>query len=814
MTPFRRFCIVLAASTAVCASAQPYKYGCHYFRNHGDRSLVPTAQEKNQIDETIARSDTFDILHYDINIDVTQYTAQQIIASTTITYAPRMAGQAFIRFDLFQLSVDSVVDGTGALSFSYDGGFLRVDFAQPPLIGTNYQLTVYYHGSPHRDPEWGGFYFESDYIYNLGIGLSTIPPNFGKVWYPCFDSFVERATYSYTVKSAGGRTAHCMGDMVNETLLGGDTVLRTFNFDDEITTHLSAIAVAAYQDHDYTHTGAFGPVPVRLSAKTSQLSPMITKLSDLGGAIDACEYWFGPHAFSRVGYALSTDGALEIPTNIAYPQFMTGQSDFDNRGLYSHELGHHWFGDVVAPHVHNDMWLKEGPAEYASHLFEEWLFGEAAFVDVVKDNQLFVLDQAHVQDGGFLALSPMPDAYIYGRHTYYKGAAVMHNLRGYMGDSLFRVGLHYVQEQLAFKDMTPQQFRDTLEAGTGADLDAFFDAWVFAPGFSAFVVDEMDATQNGAQWNVDLLLRQKLRGTTVWHNDIPLDLTLVGANWQRQEFQVMADDEFSNVSIVADFEPVMAILNGHNRLNQARMDYEFTIPADGNFTSLLPRTGFRLYDIALVDTALFRVDHIWSAPDADNLGPGVDELSDTHYWIVDGIWPTGTELQGKVLYEGNSVDDLDFALYGPTESDAILVYRATVNDPWELYPDLVAAIGNTTDGNGNFTMNNLRKGQYAFARGSAVIGVQEPASAIGGLNVFPVPVNELLTVRGHSASSSTALFDLFDAAGRLVLRSTAKVTGGFEERLDVSGLAPGAYSVVAHTVEGEHLGSARFEVVH
>lgn len=813
MPHLRHAFILLFLCSLASANAQPYQYGCHYFRNHGVHHPVPTAQEKDQIDETIARSDTFDILHYDISIDVTEYSTQQITASTTIDYTPLMPGQDFIRFDLFQLTVDSVTDANGALSFVHDGEFLRVDFAQQPVIGTNYQLTVHYHGSPYQDPEWGGFYFANDYIYNLGIGLSTVPPNFGKVWYPCFDSFVERATYTYTVKSAGGRTAHCMGDMVNETLLGGDTVVRTFTFNQEIPTHLSAIAVAAYQDHDYTHTGAFGPVPVRLSAKANQLAPLITKLADLGGAIDACEHWYGPHAFPRVGYALTTQGALEIPTNIAYPQFMTGQSDFDNRGLYSHELGHHWFGDVVAPHVHNDMWLKEGPAEYASHLFEEWLYGEEAFVDVVKDNQLFVLDQAHVQDGSFLALSPMPDANIYGRHTYYKGAAVLHNLRGYLGDTLFRAGMQYVQDQLAFSDMTPQQFRDTLEAGTGMDLDAFFDAWVFAPGFAAFVVDDMDAVQNGAQWNVDLLLRQKLRGTLAWHNDVPLDLTLVGPNWQRQEFQVMADDEFSTVSVVADFEPVMAILNGHNRLNQARMDHEFTIPANGSFANLLPRTGFRLYDIALVDSALFHVEHIWSAPDASNLGPGVDELSDTHYWIVDGIWPVGTELQGKLLYEGNSPDDLDFALYGPTEIDAILVYRATADDAWELYPDLVAALGGTTDGVGSFTMNDLRKGQYAFARGSAVIGIQEPPAADGGLYVFPVPVDDVLTVRGHSNSSTTALFHVVDAAGRLVLRNTMKVAGGFEQRIAVGSLPPGSFSIVARTVEGEHLGSARFEVV-
>ena len=107
-----------------------------------------------------------------------------------------MGSEMCIR-DSFELVVDSVVENGELHSFTYDDQFLDVQFDTPPAVDEERSLTVYYHGVPHRDPDWGGFYFASGYIYNLGIGLSTIPPNFGKVWYPCFDSFVERATYTY-----------------------------------------------------------------------------------------------------------------------------------------------------------------------------------------------------------------------------------------------------------------------------------------------------------------------------------------------------------------------------------------------------------------------------------------------------------------------------------------------------------------------------------------------------------------------------------------------------------------------------------------
>jgi hypothetical protein len=31
------------------------------------------------------------------------------------------------------------------------------------------------------------------YAFNLGVGFAADPHNFGRVWFPCFDNFVERS---------------------------------------------------------------------------------------------------------------------------------------------------------------------------------------------------------------------------------------------------------------------------------------------------------------------------------------------------------------------------------------------------------------------------------------------------------------------------------------------------------------------------------------------------------------------------------------------------------------------------------------------
>lgn len=805
------FATVLASSTFI--EAQPHPYGCHYFRQPPG-PLQFTQAARDQISETIARSDTFDILHYAIHLDLTSTQATAFKAFSTITFTPLMAGQQHIRFDLFQLTVDSVVDANGPLVHTHDGQFLNVQATAPFEVGAEYQVTVHYHGTPHRDPEWGGFYYEGGYIYNLGIGLSTVPPNFGKVWYPCFDSFVERATYTYHVKSTGGRRLHGQGDLVDEVQLGGDTVLRTFALAQAVPTHISAVAVSTYRDSNFVHSGINGDVPVRLTARPAQMSGMVSKFGDIGSAIDVCEHWYGPHMYSRVGYVLTTDGALEIPTNIAYPDFMTSQSVLENRALFTHELGHHWWGDHVTPHVHNDMWLKEGPAEYSGHLIEEWIGGRVPFIRTVKDNHSFILRQAHRDDGGFQPLSPMPDQHIYGTHTYKKGASVMHNLRGYLGDALFQQALRGVQANMGERTITAAEFRDALETYSGADLAPFFDAWVFAPGYSVFEVREMEVSPNGDTWTADLEVGQKLYGATVMHQQVPLDVTFLSEGGEVYETTITASGEFDQVSIEVPFDPDMVVLNRAMKLNQARMDHEITLVPGVSFANLLPYVEFRLYANTLVDSTLVRVEHIYCAPDQQPVQAGVSAIAGNHYWVVDGLWPEGTDLEGHMYYLGENANQYDHALVNGDETGMVLLWRPTANDTWSICPDQAITAGSLTNGSGLIRARHMRKGQYTFGKAEAIIGIEDrsndqPFSAKLG----PVPANTTLGVSGHFDGASNVWWDIIATDGRILQRTTGAVTGTYRQQIDVQKLAAGTYILRATQETGGRLFEQRFEVI-
>lgn len=786
---------------------------CHPY--HGPRAGAAQAKLLNyDMTSSIARSDTFDILSYHIELDVTQDEIQWVKGHTTLSLVVLQTSADGLWLDLKDLAVDSVhIDGAVA-PFDHTEDVLRVHSPAGGgwSAGNAHEVEVWYGGHPYRDPVWGGVYFEAGYVYNLGIGLSTIPPNFGKVWYPCFDQFVERATYTTAITSDGGKRAHNQGTLVEEVALGGDTLRRVFQMEHPITTHQSAFAVSNYLDSNYVHTGNYGDIPVRLTAKPADLGAMADRFQHLGYAIDALEYWWGPYAWERVGYVLTTDGALEIPTNVAYPQFMTGESLSANGGLFSHELGHLWWGDEVAPTLHNHMWLKEGPAEYSSHLFVEWKDGPEAFVEAVKDNHYFVLDQAHAQDGDFFALSPIPDEVIYGRHTYYKGASVMHNLRAYLGDELFRSACQSVIGALAGSHMDVALFEEKLEEFTGMSLAPFFAGQALQPGFSTWIIDST-STGPGINPALTLHLRQRLRGTEVFHDQVPLDVTLWDADGNRFETAVVVGGESAEVTVQhPGFGPVALVaLNANGRLNQARMDHTYVIHETSGLDAI-PWVDLRIGCDAIAegDSALMRVEHHWVAPDGEK-APYIESLSDSHYWEIGGIWPEeGLLLDARLGYVGTEWHRLDAGLYGTTEEGAMLAWRPSAHEPWTLYPDYEWQGGSLTNGSGYFRIIQLRKGQYAFAKGDVTAAISSPEAAGGSemsvIQAFPSPATDAIAL---TLPAETHHLTVFDAAGQTHFTTSSPAS---QHTLSVSQWAAGTYHAVALDALGRTLSRGTFLV--
>jgi hypothetical protein len=795
----RRCTLFLITWLIVIASATAQPYGCH-LHDHEMRVEEPDPINMAITRASIARSDSVNILHYDIHLDVTDFGGV-LKGVTTVMLTPKIDNIDTLLFDLAKLKVDSVLFQGQLLTFDHQDPYLFVYLPNAYNPNDTLAITVHYGGKPLRDPIWGGFYFEGGYAYNLGIGISSNPPNFGRVWYPCFDNFVERATYDIHVLSSAGRKGYAIGDFVSETVVGQDSFWRHYRMEQLLPTYLTNVAVSNYVAHRDTHTGIYGDVPIELLGRPNNINEMISGFARLGDAIDAIEHWYGSYPWSRVGYVLTTAGAMEHPTNVAFPESSLNNGN-GNVPLMTHELGHHWWGNITTLREPTDMWIKEGNAEYCAHLLDEWSDGREAFVNTVKSNHEVVLTTVHQEDGDFLPLSGIPFANIYGRHTYLKGASVLHNLRGYLGDSLFRTGQMAILNDFAYNAIDAETYRDHLTQVTGIDAGPFFDAWIFNPGFSSFKIHSWQSTPVPEGQHVQFTLKQGIRATTSYHVNVPIEVSFYSSDWQVYYTTVQAGDLFSVHSVIVPFEPVHIALNERYLLNQARLDYQRILTSTGN--NIYPFVKFRVNVQNISDSALVRIDHHWIAPD-----PVIDQpqlkISSTNFWVVSGLFPLGFKAQGRLYYDAQASNAfLDSDLAGVNEDSLLLLFRPNATAVWQKYPSYNLLKFVPTDGKGEILINDLQPGEYALGRGQFQEVSSIPELNEETLKLFPNPSSGTLFLEWTSSQSMPQTIIWYDMMGRVIFKEDLSDNIGIHS-LRVPDVYPGIYPIQIVTTKNNSI---------
>ena len=777
------------------------RYGGHYTTKKLRQDPL-TPEMRGMVCGSNFRSDSIDVLNYDIDLDITQFAAQVISASCGIRFTAKEDGIDFLPLDLLDLNVDSVTYGTELLTFDHDGLLLNIHLSESVDIGDTMEVVVHYQGHPTTDGTWGGFDFNNGYAYNLGIGLTSNPYNFGRSWHPCFDNFVERALYEINIITNDGRTGYAVGDFLGEEDLGNGAVRRSYQTTLPLPTYLIGVAASNYEAYNDIHPGVYGDYPILLVGKPNVQSQMIDHFQNLPEAIDALEYWFGPYRWGQVGFIMTAQGAMEHSSLIAYPDFiLTGGQSFAGDRLIAHELAHHWWGNITTMECPDNMWIKEGNGEYSAHLFTEYAFGREAFLDQVRDNHWRVLNQVHVADGGFFALAGIPFEQTYSDHTYYKGAALMHNLRSYLGDDLFRTSMTSVLDTYEYDAIDAQTMEAHLTSVSGVDLTHFFNAWLYQPGFADYVLDSVQVTPSGNDYEAKLFIRQGLREAQMFHTNAPLEVTFFDENWEPYHTQIMVDGEYSEATAEVPFEPVFQVLNDQQFLNMGRTQARFVANGVGEYNvqhlSMLGN-DFEVLEMPEGDSALVSIVHHWIGPDA----PDDLDISTTHYWSYRGDIPFGTKAKGTFLLESSGTYDLDRDLFQNGTDDFILAWRPNPEAEWGEYPWYDPIIfGN----NGFIRVDTMLPGDYAFANGplplaTSVANVQKVDLL---LSVYPNPTANTLSVQGILPEATESEILLRDMTGRTLFTQPMKMAGReFLENINVSHLPSGLYSVEVRSEDG------------
>ncbi len=793
------FAISICNCTNITAQSCQQKHDpIHLSKSHSDDISVMASN---------LRSDTVDVLNYNISLNITDFTTNIIFGNTAVKFTPKINGVNKLELDLLELTIDSIEIAGVNLTYSYNDTLLAVNLPITHNIGDTSTLVVYYRGTPQGDASgWGGFYFQSGYAYNLGVGFAAIPHVYGRVWFPCFDNFVERSSYEFNITTNLGKIAYCNGYLANDTTDGGGNRTRKWILNESIPSYLASVTVAAYTQINQTYSGIAGAVPIIIAAVASDTTAVKNSFINLPVALAKFENCFGPYMWNRVGYCMVpfNSGAMEHATNISYPK-ATATGSLTYQTLYAHELSHHWFGDLATCRTAEDMWLNEGWAHYCEFLFSEALYGYPNYLTYVRNNHEDNLHFNTVKEGA-LTLSNIPQSVTYGDHVYNKGADVAHTMRGYLGDSLFFYSVKTYLANNNYKDVSSTDFMNALTAASGTNMSDFFNGWVFNPGWPHFSIDSSISVPSGPNYSVTIYVKQKLTDAPAYFNNVPLEVTFKAADWTENTQSFLMSGANASFTFTVPFDPAFIAVNKGEKISHAVAPEFKTLKVTGS--SVFSNAKMTINVLNIVDSVFVRVEHNYTAPDPAYAIPY--RLSPNRYWKVDGILPSVFSAKATLTYDGRTTAFsgnfwLDNNLITTFEDSLVLLYRPNAGVNWSLYPyQTINMQANNNDKRGIMTIDSLQLGEYVLAMMDYASGIQNYTSANenNSLKVFPNPAKDKVIVDLVSSGiklADNAMLLVTDVGGKIIYKEKIQQSSC---NINVSEFSNGVYFVSIKTKEG------------
>lgn len=661
-----------------------------------------------------------DVLHYNLNIDFTEKQQSKISGNTEIS-ATVKSSRNEISLDLLGMQVDSVLFNGSSKNFTRASDSIIIQLGTTVSNSDTFLLNVYYQGSPQKDPSgWGGFYFNGNYAFNLGVGFQVNPHNFGRAWFPCVDNFTDRATYEFHITTDTLSKAICNGLLINSTNNGDGTAEWHWELSQNIPTYLASVAVADYEFVEYNHTGLLEEIPVLLGARRADTNNLNQSFIHLPDAIDAFEQFLGPYRWDRVGFVLVpfSSGAMEHATNIAYPR-NAANGTLNSETLMTHEFAHHWWGDLLTCETAEDMWINEGWASYMPILFDEYQYGEDRYRSSFRTNHREVLQWAHIRDDGYRAISGVPHEYTYGDHVYNKGANVAHTLRAYLKEDFFPC-LNQLMEAYAFKNLNSNQFRDFLSDCSGKDMSDFFDNWVFNPGFTHISLDSINVLyslpEDGNTYSLKVALRQKTKAAPALFENIPVEILVGNAN-ESEIFEVNMIGSCGSYSADLAFEPSYVIVDPYQKIADATTDYLLSLDSVANYDLADALALLKVNTLGNSSNQVQVTKH-WVAPDNWTSAPNNLHQSVEGYWSVNGMLDPDLEASIEFVYDGSTSGlnaHIDKELMSNSEDSLVLLYRENAAQEWNIADSFNLITGNTSDKRGRVSIPQIQLGEYCLA---------------------------------------------------------------------------------------------------
>ena len=361
----------------------------------------------------------------------------------------------------------------------------------------------------------------SEYVYTLFVPMDA------SMAFPCFDQPDLKGRFQLTMTAPAAWTVISNTDAIEKKALAGGQAQTTFGETHPISTYLFAFAAGPFIK---VH-----PVPglpglyVRKSKAQAAVSeaPAVQQMA-ADGIRYLSNYFAQPFPFPKYDMVLIPGfayGGMEHAgstflreESVLFRTAPTATNLLNRDILVLHELTHQWFGDFTTMRWFDDLWLKEGFAQYMAYETLASLKPKDAiwkrFYESIKPGA-YGIDETQGTTPIYQDIPNLKDAKsAYGAIVYSKAPGVLKQLAFVLGEDNFRKGL---QRYLAAHPYGNAEWSDLIgsfETVSGQSLQQWAQMWIRHRGMPQ--VDAAWSCSGGRLANLTLTQHDVLGGDSVW----------------------------------------------------------------------------------------------------------------------------------------------------------------------------------------------------------------------------------------------------------------------------------------------------------
>ncbi|MBI4290184.1 MAG: ERAP1-like C-terminal domain-containing protein [Betaproteobacteria bacterium] len=378
----------------------------------------------------------------------------------------------------------------------------------------------------YRDREDG-----SEYLYTLLV------PSEASTLFPCFDQPDLKARFRLDVAAPPNWKVIANAPLEQSTAETGAQRHR-FRETGPISTYLFAFAAGPFEAISDPSSALATRMYVRATRaeRARRESGEVLRLNREGiGYLE--DYFARDFPFPKYDLVLIPEfayGGMEHAgatflreESILFPSEPSANDRLRRAQLLLHEASHQWFGNLVTMRWFDDLWLKEGFANFMATKAAEVLLPQH---DVW--NAFHALKTSAYRTDATLGttairqpLENLADAKsAYGNIVYGKAPAILRQAEFYIGETAFRQGVRDLVRRYALKSADWNDLVRTLERASGRSLGGWATAWVNRRGMPRLRLERRE-DRHGRMRAIAIAQEDVLGSRAVW----PMRIRLLAA---------------------------------------------------------------------------------------------------------------------------------------------------------------------------------------------------------------------------------------------------------------------------------------------